>query len=164
MAIIIQGMSSGIYIGTGTNLGDREQNLADALSLLGLPIVVVSSIYETEPVGYLQQPWFLNQVICVETEFSPKKLLDLCQHVESQMGRVREIPKGPRSMDLDILFYHDLILDNPGLQVPHPGIPDRRFVLVPMNEIAPDFIHPVFQRPISALLSSCTDRSIVKHF
>ncbi len=157
-------MNAGIYIGTGSNLGDRERNLADSLSLFGFQVVAISSIYETEPVGYLEQPWFLNQVVCVDTALSPKELLDRCRQVESHMGRVREIPKGPRTIDLDILFYHDRILREPDLVIPHPAIPDRRFVLEPMNEIASDFVHPVLQRRISELLFSCKDRSIVRRF
>ncbi len=152
----------GIYIGTGSNLGNREQNLIDALSLLGLPITARSSIYETEPVGYLEQPWFLNQVVCVDTVLSPRELLDRCQNVEFQLGRVREIQKGPRTIDLDILFYHDVVLHEPDLEIPHSAIPDRRFVLEPMNEIATDFTHPVLRRRISELLQSCPDSSIVK--
>jgi len=127
-------------------------------------VVAISSIYETEPVGYLEQPWFLNQVVCVDTALSPKELLDRCRQVESHMGRVREIPKGPRTIDLDILFYHDRILREPDLVIPHPAIPDRRFVLEPMNELASDFVHPVLQRRISELLFSCKDRSIVRRF
>ncbi len=157
-------MNSGIYIGTGSNLGDREKNLADAVLFLGLPVVIVSSIYETEPVGFLEQPWFLNQVICVDTALSPRELLIRCQQVESQIGRIREISKGPRTIDLDILFYHDLILQDQDLVIPHPAIQERRFVLEPMNEIAGDLIHPGFLRPISVLLHCCTDRSIINPF
>lgn len=121
-----------------------------------------SSIYESEPVGFLEQPWFLNVVIRIESKLTPRKLLRYCQSIEERLGRKREIPKGPRTIDIDILFYADLVVAEPDLTIPHPEIANRRFVLEPMNEIAPAFVHPVLKKTISELLAQCPDRSIVK--
>lgn len=155
-------MSNGIFLGLGSNIGDRAANLKDAIKLLGFPIVAKSSLYETEPVDYLNQPWFLNQVLQCETSFHALKLLAECQKVESELGRTREISKGPRTIDIDLLFYNDEILKTPQLTIPHPAIPQRRFVLVPMNEIAPDFVHPDLNLTIRELLERCPDNSQVK--
>ncbi|PWT88363.1 MAG: 2-amino-4-hydroxy-6-hydroxymethyldihydropteridine diphosphokinase [Acidobacteria bacterium] len=150
-----------MYLGLGSNLGDRKQNLLQAESLLNLLIVEASSFYDTEPVDFLEQPWFLNRVLKIETDLPPRKLLQRCQQVEIKMGRKREIPKGPRIIDIDILFYGDLIVNEPDLIIPHPGIPERKFVLDPMNEIAQGFIHPQLQQPIHEILQSCPDNSVV---
>src|SRR5262245_55389628 len=155
-------MSKGIFLGFGSNIGDRATYLKEAIRLLGLPIVSESSVYESEPVDYLNQPWFLNQVLQCETSFHPLKLLAECQKVENQLGRTREISKGPRTIDIDLLFYNDEILSTPELTIPHPAIPQRRFVLVPLNEIAPDFIHPQLNLTIRELLEHCPDKSEVK--
>jgi 2-amino-4-hydroxy-6-hydroxymethyldihydropteridine diphosphokinase len=155
-------MSKGIYLGFGSNIGDRAANLKDAIKLLGLPIVAISFVYETEPVDYLNQPWFLNQVLQCETSFHPLKLLAECQKVEQELGRTRQISKGPRTIDIDLLFYNEEILKNPELTIPHPAIPQRRFVLVPLAEIAPDFIHPELNLTIHELLDQCPDKSEVK--
>lgn len=157
-------MSGGIFLGLGSNLGDRAKNLKDAIKLIGLPIVAESAIYETEPVDYLKQPWFLNQVLQCETSFHPLKLLKECQRVENELGRTREISKGPRTIDIDLLFYNDEILSTPELTIPHPGIPQRRFVLIPLNEIAPDFVHPQLNLTVQQLLERCPDNSVVKRF
>lgn len=157
-------MSGGIFLGLGSNLGDRAKNLKDAIKLIGLPIVAESAIYETEPVDYLNQPWFLNQVLQCETSFHPLKLLKECQRVENELGRTREISKGPRTIDIDLLFYNDEILSTPELTIPHPGIPQRRFVLIPLNEIAPDFVHPQLNLTVQQLLERCPDNSVVKRF
>jgi 2-amino-4-hydroxy-6-hydroxymethyldihydropteridine diphosphokinase len=155
-------MTEGIFIGLGSNLGDRRLNLQRAAELLQIEILKNSSLYETEPVGYLQQPWFLNSVIWVQTELSPVDLLRRCQEVEKKLGRKRDIPKGPRTLDLDVLFFNQVILNIPDLILPHPAIPERRFVLEPLNEIAPDFIHPVLLKIVSELLRDCPDQSIVR--
>ncbi len=155
-------MNSGIFLGIGCNLGDREQNLEEGKRLLSLKILKASSLYETEPVGYLDQPWFLNAVIQVEEALTVRELLTRCQSVEQQMGRKRDIPKGPRIIDVDILFYGELIMNEPDLIIPHPAIAERRFVLEPMNEIAPDFIHPVLEKTVRQLLLECPERSVVK--
>src|SRR5262245_43156699 len=149
-----------IYLGLGTNLGDRKQNLIQAQALLKTTIIRASSYYDTEPVGFLEQPWFLNIVIEIETSLKPAKLLQRCMDVEKKMGRVRDIPKGPRVIDIDILFCGNLIVNEPNLIIPHPAIPERKFVLDPMNEIAQDFVHPVLRKPISELLQECPDPSV----
>jgi 2-amino-4-hydroxy-6-hydroxymethyldihydropteridine diphosphokinase len=156
------GMSSGIFLGLGSNIGDCAVNLNKAIKLLGLPIVAKSSLYETEPVDYLNQPWFLNQVLQCETSFHPLKLLAECQKVEKELGRTREISKGPRTIDIDLLFYNDEILKSSELTIPHPAIPQRRFVLIPLAEIAPDFVHPELNLTIRQLLERCPDKSEVK--
>lgn len=149
-----------IFLGLGSNLGDRKQNLLQAQELLNQTIIRASSFFDTEPVGFLDQPWFLNVVIEIESGLKPAKLLKRCLDVEKQMGRVRDIPKGPRVIDIDILFYGNVIVNEPDLIIPHPAIPERKFVLDPMNEIAQDFVHPVLQKSISQLLQECPDQSV----
>ena len=151
------------YLGLGSNLGDREENLRKSLSLLGDAgeITALSSIYETEPWGYADQPSFLNLVCGFRTSLSPPELLALAQEVERKLGRVRTIRYGPRTMDVDILLYGDRIVDTSDLQIPHPRIPERAFVLAPFAEIAPDIEHPTLKRPISALLADAPGRETV---
>ncbi len=151
------------YLGLGSNLGDRETHLRKALSLLGDAgeIIALSSVYETEPWGYAEQPSFLNIVCGFRTSLSPPELLALAQEVERSLGRVRTVRYGPRTMDVDILLYGDLVLDTPDLQIPHPRIPERAFVLAPLAEIAPDVEHPALKRPISALLADAPGRETV---
>jgi 2-amino-4-hydroxy-6-hydroxymethyldihydropteridine diphosphokinase len=155
-------MTTGIFLGLGSNIGDRRLNLEDAIRLLNLEVDITSSIYETEPVDYLNQPWFLNRVIKIKTPLNPDELLLRCQSVENTLGRKREINKGPRTIDIDLLLYNDVVLHSDFLILPHPGIPDRRFVLVPLDEIAPDFVHPVLRCSIHELLLNTTDRSDVR--
>ena len=151
------------YLGLGSNLGDREENLRKTLSLLGesVEIIALSSVYQTEPWGYGEQPSFLNMVCGFRTSLSPPELLALVQEVERRLGRVRTIRYGPRTMDVDILLYGDRIVDTPDLQIPHPRIPERAFVLAPFAEIAPDVEHPTLKRPISALLADAPGRETV---
>jgi 2-amino-4-hydroxy-6-hydroxymethyldihydropteridine diphosphokinase len=155
-------MSTGIFLGLGSNIGDRAAYLKEAIKLIGLPIVAISSVYESEPVDYLNQPWFLNRILQCETTFHPLNLLQECQKVETELGRTREISKGPRTIDIDLLFYNEEIISTPDLTVPHPAIPQRRFVLIPMSEIAPDFVHPQLKLTIRELLERCPDNSVVK--
>src|SRR5215216_779587 len=139
---------STLYLGLGSNLGDREANLREAIERirgLGLEVIRASSIYETEPVGYADQPWFLNQVIEVnlDSQFSVSDLLRALLEIEREMGRERTIANGPRVIDIDILIYGEVeIADPPRLILPHPRMHERRFVLEPLSEIAPDLIHP----------------------
>lgn len=154
----------GIFLGAGSNLGDRHAQLRQAEGLLGLPLVQKSSIYETEPVDFLNQPWFLNAVWEVETDLSPLDLLARCQSVEQQLHRLRDTDKGPRTIDIDILFYGSRIVDQPSLTIPHPAAAVRRFVLIPLAEISPDFVHPVLGLSIKDLLVICPDRSRVGIF
>ena len=134
------------YLGLGSNLGDRRANIERALELLGeeptIKVIRVSSFYETEPVGYTDQPDFINAVACVETELPPRELLRAIMSVETKMGRVRTIRWGPRVIDIDILMYDDQQVDEEGLQIPHPRMMERKFVLEPLAEIAPDLVLP----------------------
>ena len=149
-----------IYIGIGSNLDDRVNHLNEAFG--SFSIIQRSSVYETEPVGFLEQPWFLNMVIQIESKLAPRELLEYCQSVEAKFGRKREIPKGPRTIDIDILFCGDLVIQESDLVIPHPEIANRRFVLEPMNEIAPDLVHPILKKTISELFHACPDPSIVR--
>ena len=151
------------YLGLGSNLGDRETHLRQALSLLGesVQIAAVSSVYETDPWGYTEQPAFLNMACCFRTSLAPNELLALAQDVEGRLGRVRTVRYGPRTIDVDILLYGDKVVDAPDLQIPHPGIPERAFVLEPLAEIAAEVEHPVQKRTIGALLEDAPGRETV---
>ena len=135
------------YVGLGANLGDREETLRRALGLLdlheGIDLAAVSTLRETEPVGYLDQPLFLNGVARVETELAPQDLLAALLEVERELGRDRSGPRfGPRTVDLDLLLYDELVLDEDGLTVPHPRLHERRFVLEPLAELDPRLLIP----------------------
>jgi GTP cyclohydrolase IV len=142
------------YLGLGSNLGDRKQNLAQALELMSRHMVVekVSSIYETEPVGYKEQPLFLNAVCRISTELNPEKLLRLAKNIEAKLGRTPGLPNAPRPIDIDILFYGDEVLNDKELTIPHPRLAERAFVLVPLAEIAPELVHPVNKKTVRKLL------------
>lgn len=144
-----------IFIALGTNLGDREANLTNAKESLPPEVMVVqeSSIYVTPPWGYEDQPDFLNQVLEARSALEPLPLLAHLKSIEEQMGRLKTFRNGPRLIDLDILFYGQRIVDEQGLQIPHPRLAERAFVLVPLNEIAPDFIHPVLAVKVQTLVS-----------
>ncbi|HSP07192.1 MAG TPA: 2-amino-4-hydroxy-6-hydroxymethyldihydropteridine diphosphokinase, partial [Acidobacteriota bacterium] len=129
---------------------------------LGLLIEGRSSIYETEPVDYLAQPWFLNCVIAVTSDCTPQNLLENCQRVEKEMGRVRNLPKGPRIIDVDVLLMGTQIVNEPELVIPHPGLAVRRFVLEPLAEIAGEVVHPVLHHTVAELLAVCPDTSVVR--
>lgn len=151
---------NGIYLLLGSNLGQRLEHLTTALSKLhdrGVDVLRVSSVYETEPWGKSDQPWFLNVVAEISTRQSAVELLRTCLEVEQALGRLRTEKWGARVIDIDVLFYYDQVLDHPQLTLPHPGIPDRRFVLLPLQELCADEIHPGVQRSISELVQLCPD-------
>lgn len=154
-------------IGIGGNVGDRVGILSQAISLLQMNSSIrslhASSWYETVPVGYGPQPLFLNGVLTVETDLSPDELLTCLQGIESTLGRQRTIPNGPRTVDLDLLFYGDLVVDSGHLIVPHPRCEQRAFVLIPLAEILPDFIHPRLNRSVSELLADLGPVDAVIH-
>jgi 2-amino-4-hydroxy-6-hydroxymethyldihydropteridine diphosphokinase len=140
------------YVGLGANLGDREATMRRAIGLLGVEVVAVSTLRETDPVGYEDQPRFLNAAVAIETTLTPEELLDRLLAVERELGRTREGPRyGPRTIDLDLLLYGDEIVDEPGLRVPHPRLAERRFVLEPLFELEPGLVIPGVG-PVSALL------------
>ena len=153
------------FLGIGSNLGNREENLSSAVSMIGEiagNILSASSVYETEPWGFQSDNKFLNMVLLIESDLEPRALLQTLLEIEVSMGRIREnADYSSRSIDLDILFYNNLVTEEQGLIIPHPHLHDRRFVLVPMAEIAPDLIHPVFHKSILTLLNSCGDKSAV---
>jgi 2-amino-4-hydroxy-6-hydroxymethyldihydropteridine diphosphokinase len=131
------------YIGIGANLGDREATIREAIRLLGDEVVAVSQLRETEPWGYEEQPRFLNGAVLLETERPPRQLLDRLLEVERELGRVREGPRyGPRAIDLDLLLYGDEVVDEPGLEVPHPRLHERAFALEPLLDLDPDVAIP----------------------
>ncbi len=147
-------------IAIGTNLGDRKKNIETALDLMrknGINVVKVSGFYETEPYGYKEQPGFLNAAALCETNLAPRKLLETLLRIEKKMGRVRKIHWGPRIIDLDIIFYEDFVINEKRLTVPHPDMQNREFVLKPLNEIVPCYVHPVFCKTVKTLYKELKD-------
>jgi 2-amino-4-hydroxy-6-hydroxymethyldihydropteridine diphosphokinase len=154
-----------IYLSLGSNMGDRARNMGRAVAALashGVRVMRQSSLYETEPVEFRDQDWFLNSVVEAETDLTPEGLMDALLDVERSLGRRRLVPKGPRLIDLDILLFGSSSVRTPGLEIPHPRMAERRFVLVPLSEIAPDAWHPVLQKTIAALLAGSSDQSAVR--
>ena len=155
------------YLSLGSNIGNREQNLRLAIGELphaGVAITRVSSFYETEPVDLREQPWFLNCVVEAETHFDPFMLLRALREIETKMGSKKLVAKGPRLVDMDILLYGSETIDTPELQVPHPRMHQRRFVLVPLVEIAADVVHPTLKMTAAQLLERTPDRSTVRPY
>lgn len=149
-------MKKTVYLSLGSNLGDRQANLRNAIGrLLELgDVVEVSSLYETEPVEVTGQPWFLNCAVAVKTELMPREFLAGILGIEKSMGRVRTQPKGPRVIDIDILLYGAQTISTPQLTVPHPAMAERRFVLEPLAEIAPDVVDPTLKKTARELMKA----------
>lgn len=155
-------MDHTIFIALGTNLGDRLANLRAALDALSphLKRIQPSRIFETPPWGFTDQPAFLNMVAQAQTKLGPHELLSTLKQAEARIGREPTFRYGPRLIDLDILFYDDLVLESPPLIIPHPKLHERGFVLVPLMDIASDFIHPVFKKTIRELISTIDTTNI----
>lgn len=153
-----------VYLSLGSNLGDRKANLEKAIQLLGerLHVEQISSLYDTEPMGYAEQPRFLNAVCRAQTDIGPLQLLSLIKGIEVALGRVPSFSNAPRPIDVDILFYGDLVMETPELTIPHPRIEERAFVLIPLLEIAPDLVHPVSGESIRDLATRVPGREEVK--
>ena len=154
------------FLGLGTNLGDRKENLDKALGLIscheGINIKRISSIYETKPVGYIDQSDFLNLVVMVETNLNPFELLDTCLKIELDLKRERTIRWGPRTIDIDVLIYENKILKSDKLEIPHPRMHEREFVLAPLNEIAPDAVHPTLGKTVQEMLLEVGNQDVKK--
>lgn len=153
------------YLLTGGNMGNRRENLAKAFESIKKdcgPVLKASSIYETAAWGKNDQPSFLNQVLEIEMALTPPQLLKTILHIEEKIGRVRQEKYGPRIIDIDILLFNDEVHQLPMLKIPHPQLQNRRFVLAPLAEIAPDLIHPVLKKTIAELLAICPDKLAVK--
>lgn len=154
-----------VYLALGSNQGDRLANLAAVLRVLP-PIADVtarSPIYETPPWGVLDQPKFLNQVLELDTGLSPRELLDTLKRLERELGRTSGVRYGPRLIDLDILFFDDLVMESDSLVIPHPRLAERAFVLVPLADLAPDLVHPVYGRSVRELLEK-VDSDGIMHY
>jgi 2-amino-4-hydroxy-6-hydroxymethyldihydropteridine diphosphokinase len=159
-------MLHNIYLALGSNLGERETNLHQALEKLGfsVEITLCSAVYDTAPVGNSQQPRFLNMVCFGKTALAPLKLLDFAKKIEADIGRKPGPVNSPRPIDIDILFYDDIVMDTPRLKIPHPRIQERVFVLLPLSEIAPELKHPVTKQTVEEMVNSLhsTSGDIVK--
>ncbi len=152
-----------VYLSLGSNLGDRESHLQSALAALpaaGIEVARTSSLYETEPQDVRDQGWFLNLVAECRTELFPVQLLGRLQKIELQLGRKRSIPKGPRTIDIDIILYGRAIIRMPSLEIPHPRFRERRFVLAPLQELAPELRDPVTRRTVKELVAGLVGQTV----
>lgn len=148
-------MKKTVYLSLGSNVGDRAANLRGAISALQAlgTVTAVSSFYETEPVEFTAQPWFLNCAVALETDLMPKQFLARALAIEQKMGRRRTQPKGPRTIDIDVVLFGNAVVHTASLVIPHPAMHERRFVLEPLAEIAPEARHPMFKRTVRELLA-----------
>jgi 2-amino-4-hydroxy-6-hydroxymethyldihydropteridine diphosphokinase len=153
-----------VYLSLGSNVGDREAQLQGALAKLATVgrVVATSSLYETEPVEFTQQPWFLNCALALESDKTPQQLMAAILRIEEEMGRRRVQKKGPRAIDIDILLFDDTILHSEELTIPHPAMHERRFVLEPLAEIAPNALHPALKKTVRELLDALPPGQTVK--
>lgn len=160
-------LNQNIFLLTGSNLGDRLRILHNCSELIELElghIIERSPVYQTAPWGKTDQANFLNQALQIETVLQPQELLTLCLSIEKKIGRVRDAKWGARTIDIDIVYFDNKIVDLDNLKIPHPRIAERRFVLVPLNEVAPEFVHPIFKKTNAQLLQECVDPLDVKTF
>jgi 2-amino-4-hydroxy-6-hydroxymethyldihydropteridine diphosphokinase len=151
------------YLGLGSNVGDREANLRGAVERLaaaGMRVLRTSPIYETEPVDYTAQRWFLNQVVEIETGLFPLQLLARTSRIEREMGRARTVPKGPRTIDIDILLFGKTVMRTAQLEIPHPRMGERRFVLAPLADLAPDLRHPATRQTVREMLEAAPAQAV----
>jgi len=159
-------MTHTAYIGIGSNLGTPGKNCVEAIEKISInndiKIVSKSSFYQTAPIGHINQDWFINLVIKIDTQLNPNELMSFLLNIESEMGRIRKEKWGPRLIDLDLLFYDNLILNQKEITLPHPEIQNRKFVLTPLNEIAENLTHPILKRTIKFLLQELSDDAEVK--
>lgn len=157
-------MPEPVYLSLGSNVGDREAHLRNALARLDAAgrVLAMSSFYETEAVEFTEQPWFLNCAVALETRETPQQLITILLSLEKEMGRERIQKKGPRSIDIDILIFGDTVMDSEELTIPHPAMHRRRFVLEPLAEIAPQLRHPVMKKTIRELLGVLPPGQIVR--
>ncbi len=154
-------MSGGVWLGLGSNVGDRWGNLAAAIEGLereGVPVLRVSPVYETAPRDFFEQPAFLNCVAETDAVLEPEAMLRAALRVEAGMKRVREVAKGPRVIDIDILLYRDRVVCEEGIEIPHPRIAERRFVLEPLADLTPELVHPVLGRTVAELVVAVRDQ------
>ena len=155
-------MNEQVFLALGTNIGDREANLCKARKALAPKVTIIkeSPIYITPPWGFEDQPEFLNQVLEVRTKMRPGRLLAYLKRIEKKMGRLKTFRNGPRLIDLDILFYGQRVIERSKLRIPHPRLHERAFVLVPLEDIAPDFIHPVLNMTVETMLSKINTEGV----
>jgi len=152
-----------IYLSLGSNLGDREANLRAAIERLpaaGVHVLRTSPVYETEPVDYIHQSWFLNVVVEAETELFPLQLLARTGKIERALGRIRTVAKGPRTIDIDILLYGQAVVRSSTLEIPHPRMAERRFVLAPLADLAPGLRHPVSHKTVREMLEAAPAQTV----